>query len=106
MARLNANKFTIPTPVQAAAIPPALEGRDVLATACLLYTSIQADHGVGCLAVMAPFEKAMALRAVKHHNAEARGQILALLVDRKVWKIGRKLAGRRNVQARLCHLCA
>jgi ATP-dependent RNA helicase RhlE len=33
MARLNANKFTIPTPVQSAAIPPALEGRDVLATA-------------------------------------------------------------------------
>src|ERR1700678_4288914 len=33
MARLNANKFEIPTPVQAAAIPPALEGRDVLATA-------------------------------------------------------------------------
>jgi ATP-dependent RNA helicase RhlE len=33
MARINANQFTIPTPVQAAAIPPALEGRDVLATA-------------------------------------------------------------------------
>jgi len=33
MARLNANKFTTPTPVQAGAIPPALEGRDVLATA-------------------------------------------------------------------------
>jgi ATP-dependent RNA helicase RhlE len=33
IARLNANKFEIPTPVQAAAIPPALEGRDVLATA-------------------------------------------------------------------------
>jgi ATP-dependent RNA helicase RhlE len=33
MARLNANKFEIPTPVQAAAIPPALEGHDVLATA-------------------------------------------------------------------------
>jgi ATP-dependent RNA helicase RhlE len=33
MARLNANKFEIPTPVQADAIPPALEGRDVLATA-------------------------------------------------------------------------
>ena len=33
MARLNANKFEIPTPVQDAAIPPALEGRDVLATA-------------------------------------------------------------------------
>lgn len=33
MARLNANKFETPTPVQAGAIPPALEGRDVLATA-------------------------------------------------------------------------
>ncbi len=31
--RLKANQFEIPTPVQAAAIPPALEGRDVLATA-------------------------------------------------------------------------
>jgi len=33
LARLNHNKFTTPTPVQAGAIPPALEGRDVLATA-------------------------------------------------------------------------
>jgi len=33
MARLNQNKFEIPTPVQAAAIPPAIEGLDVLATA-------------------------------------------------------------------------
>jgi ATP-dependent RNA helicase RhlE len=33
MARLDANKFEIPTPVQIGAIPPALEGRDVLATA-------------------------------------------------------------------------
>ncbi len=33
MARLNASKFEIPTPVQTGAIPPALEGRDVLATA-------------------------------------------------------------------------
>ncbi len=33
MARLNANKFETPTPVQSGAIPPALEGRDVLATA-------------------------------------------------------------------------
>ena len=32
-ARLNVNKFEVPTPVQAGAIPPALEGRDVLATA-------------------------------------------------------------------------
>jgi len=32
-ARLSANKFITPTPVQSAAIPPALEGRDVLATA-------------------------------------------------------------------------
>jgi ATP-dependent RNA helicase RhlE len=33
LARLDANKFVTPTPVQAGAIPPALEGRDVLATA-------------------------------------------------------------------------
>lgn len=33
LARIDANKFTLPTPVQAGAIPPALEGRDVLATA-------------------------------------------------------------------------
>jgi len=33
MARLKANEFETPTPVQAGAIPPALEGRDVLATA-------------------------------------------------------------------------
>ena len=33
MARLDANKFEIPTPVQIGCIPPALEGRDVLATA-------------------------------------------------------------------------
>jgi ATP-dependent RNA helicase RhlE len=33
MARLNANNFVTPTPVQDGCIPPALEGRDVLATA-------------------------------------------------------------------------
>ena len=33
LARLDANKFETPTPVQAGCIPPALEGRDVLATA-------------------------------------------------------------------------
>jgi ATP-dependent RNA helicase RhlE len=32
-ARLDANKFVTPTPVQTEAIPPALQGRDVLATA-------------------------------------------------------------------------
>lgn len=33
LARLNHHKFIEPTPVQSAALPPALEGRDVLATA-------------------------------------------------------------------------
>jgi len=33
MARLNQNNFVTPTPVQDGCIPPALEGRDVLATA-------------------------------------------------------------------------
>jgi len=31
--RLAALRFSIPTPVQEAAIPPALQGKDVLATA-------------------------------------------------------------------------
>src|ERR1700733_13461467 len=31
--RLAAAQFTVPTPIQSQAIPPALEGRDVLATA-------------------------------------------------------------------------
>ncbi len=31
--RISSNGFSVPTPVQAAAIPPALEGKDVLATA-------------------------------------------------------------------------
>jgi len=33
MSRMSSNNFITPTPVQAQAIPPALEGRDVLATA-------------------------------------------------------------------------
>ena len=33
MAKINSHKFTIPTPVQVEALPPALAGRDVLATA-------------------------------------------------------------------------
>jgi ATP-dependent RNA helicase RhlE len=33
LSRLNHNKFTTPTPVQTGALPPALEGHDVLATA-------------------------------------------------------------------------
>src|ERR1017187_9413377 len=33
MKRIEANNFEIPTPVQIGCIPPALEGRDVLATA-------------------------------------------------------------------------
>jgi ATP-dependent RNA helicase RhlE len=33
LARLDANQFITPTPVQAGCLPPALEGRDVLATA-------------------------------------------------------------------------
>ena len=36
--------FARPTPIQADAIPPALDGKDVLACACLLYTSDAADE--------------------------------------------------------------
>jgi superfamily II DNA helicase RecQ len=63
MARLDANKFETPTPVQAGCIPPALEGRDVLATAQTgtgktlgylipIVESLQKDEGRGALALI------------------------------------------------------
>jgi ATP-dependent RNA helicase RhlE len=70
MARLNANKFETPTPVQASAIPPALEGRDVLATA---------QTGTGkTLSFLIPIVELM-------QKAEVRGaQALILLPTREL----------------------
>jgi len=70
MARLNANKFETPTPVQAGAIPPALEGRDVLATA---------QTGTGkTLSFLIPIVEQM-------QKAEVRGaQALILLPTREL----------------------
>jgi ATP-dependent RNA helicase RhlE len=70
MARLDANKFEIPTPVQSAAIPPALEGRDVLATA---------QTGTGkTLSYLIPIVESL-------QKSEARGaQALILLPTREL----------------------
>jgi len=70
VARLEANQFKIPTPVQAAAIPPALEGRDVLATA---------QTGTGktlsfLIPIVEMFEK------VEGRDAHALPQVQALIV--------------------------
>jgi ATP-dependent RNA helicase RhlE len=70
MARIEANQFKIPTPVQAAAIPPALEGRDVLATA---------QTGTGktlsfLIPIVEMFEK------VEGRDAHALPQVQALIV--------------------------
>jgi ATP-dependent RNA helicase RhlE len=70
MARLNANKFETPTPVQLGCIPPALEGRDVLATA---------QTGTGkTLGYLIPIVEMM-------QKSEARGaQALILLPTREL----------------------
>ncbi|MGO9776652.1 MAG: DEAD/DEAH box helicase [Terracidiphilus sp.] len=65
MARLDANKFEIPTPVQIGCIPPALEGCDVLATA---------QTGTGkTLGFLIPIIELL-------QKAEARSAALALIV--------------------------
>ena len=46
--RLAAANFVIPTPVQAGAIPPALEGADILATASTGTGHLQKGHAVAC----------------------------------------------------------
>src|ERR1039458_10185075 len=70
MARLNANKFETPTPVQLGCIPPALEGQDVLATA---------QTGTGkTLGYLIPIVEMM-------QKSEARGaQALILLPTREL----------------------
>jgi len=71
MSRLNTLNFTIPTPVQAAAIPPALEGRDVLATA---------QTGTGkTLGYLIP-----AVELLQKVEADRSAQVLVLLPTREL----------------------
>jgi ATP-dependent RNA helicase RhlE len=85
--RLSAARFSIPTPVQAAAIPQALEGKDVLATAqtgtgktlAFLIPIMegllkQATPGIAAL-VLVPTRE-LAMQVVDQYNA-LRGQQLA-----------------------------
>jgi len=92
MARLDANKFETPTPVQSGCIPPALEGRDVLATA---------QTGTGKTA-------AFVLPLLQRLAAGPRGQGIKVLVvtptrelaaqiDERVEAYGRHLAVRHAV---------
>jgi ATP-dependent RNA helicase RhlE len=93
MARLDANKFETPTPVQAACIPPALEGRDVLATAQTgtgktlgylipVIENMQKDEGRGALALIVLPTRELAMQvedAFKTIRSNSR-QSVALVV--------------------------
>jgi len=75
-ARLEANQFKIPTPVQAAAIPPALEGRDVLATA---------QTGTGkTLSFLIPIMEMLAKTEGRDAHALPHAQALIVLPTREL----------------------
>ncbi|HZB88710.1 MAG TPA: DEAD/DEAH box helicase [Terracidiphilus sp.] len=99
-ARLDANKFTTPTPVQAGAIPPALEGRDVLATAQtgtgktlsflipvieMLQKADLSTKGAHALILLPTRELAMqvetAFRAIRTHSSQTSALVVGGLAE-------------------------
>jgi ATP-dependent RNA helicase RhlE len=100
LARIDANKFETPTPVQAGAIPPALEGRDVLATAqtgtgkTLSYLipivemlqKTEARNAAQALILLPTRELAMqvetAFRAIRSSNAQSVALVVGGLAER------------------------
>jgi ATP-dependent RNA helicase RhlE len=76
LARLDANKFVTPTPVQAGAIPPALEGHDVLATA---------QTGTGkTLSFLIPVIEMLTKSAAQDGSKSRGAQALILLPTREL----------------------
>jgi ATP-dependent RNA helicase RhlE len=99
MARLDANKFEIPTPVQTACIPPALEGRDVLATAQTgtgktlgflipIIESLQKAEGKGAIALILLPTRELAMQveqaflAVRTSSAQSVALVVGGLAER------------------------
>ena len=84
--RLDAARFTVPTPVQAAAIPQALEGKDVLATAQTgtgktlaflipIIEKLLKDKTPGIAALVLVPTRELAMQVVDQYNA-LRGKLL------------------------------
>src|ERR1700680_5140545 len=65
-------------------------------------TGLDADHGVGGLAVVAAFVKAVALRAAEERDAQPRVQILALLSWRQIAEEEGEQTGSGYMQYRSC----
>jgi ATP-dependent RNA helicase RhlE len=93
MARLDANNFVTPTPVQAGCIPPALEGRDVLATAQTgtgktlgflipIVEMLQKTEGRGAHALIVLPTRELAMQVEKSFRAirSSNSQTVALVV--------------------------
>ncbi len=90
-ARLQANSFITPTPVQAGAIPPALEGKDVLATAQTgtgktlsfllpIIEKIQAEKTRGAAALILLPTRELAMQVEKAFKQITTGISVALVV--------------------------
>jgi ATP-dependent RNA helicase RhlE len=90
-ARLHAEKFSTMTPVQAAAIPPALEGRDLVATAqtgtgktlAFLIPLLErlSPRGRGISALLLVPTRELAMQVVTQYNAlRPRAELPAVLV--------------------------
>ena len=85
--RISSNGFSVPTPVQAAAIPPALEGKDVLATAQTgtgktlafllpIIERLQQRNKPGIAALILVPTRELAMQVLEQYNA-LRGKQLA-----------------------------
>jgi ATP-dependent RNA helicase RhlE len=93
LAKLDASQFKTPTPVQAGAIPPALEGRDVLATAQTgtgktlsflipIVEMLEKTDGRGAQALVVLPTRELAMQVEKAFRAirSSHGQTVALVV--------------------------
>ncbi len=89
-ARLQSNSFIVPTPVQAGAIPPALEGKDVLATAQTgtgktlsfllpIIEKIQAEKTRGAVALILLPTRELAMQVEKAFKQITTGISVALV---------------------------
>ena len=103
--RLSVSNFSIPTPVQAAAIPQALQGKDVLATAQTgtgktlaflipIMEQLLRQNTPGIAALVLVPTRELAMQVEEQYNALARRKAS-----------GRSAGGRRSIRSQQLTLC-